>query len=402
MKRIVFVDDEGNVLNGLKRLLRPLRHEWEMSFCQSGDEALRTLADGPFDVIVSDMRMPGMDGAALLAAVMQRYPHVVRIVLSGQSSQESTVRSIGVAHQYLAKPCDSETLKQTVDRAFALRDLLSNDSLKELLARVGSVPSVPSVYEALLEELRHPDASTQRVGEIVSKDMGMTAKILQLVNSAFFGLPRRVSSPTHAAALLGMETVKALVLSVHVFTQYENAAVGGVDPEDVQHHCAATAALAKRIAGAEQASPAVADACLTAGFLHDVGRLILAHALPAIYADALTQAHTKQITLYHAEREVFGATHAEVGAYLLGLWGLPDPIVEAAAFHHAPGKSGNHSFAPLTAVHVANVLLDEQSGRTGLIEELDLAYLQRVGIADRVEAWRAHLAAHPTHGGGAV
>lgn len=390
MKRILFVDDEPNVLDGLRRMLRPMRREWETTFCESAQDALETLASGSFDVIVSDMRMPGMDGAALLTEVMRQHPQIVRIVLSGQSSKESTLKSVGVAHQFLAKPCDAETLKQTIDHAFALSSLLANDTLKQTLSQMASVPSMPALYEELMEELRHPDASTQRIGKIVSQDLGMTTKILQLVNSAFFGLPRRVSTPVQATALLGVETMKALVLSIGVFSQFKSTTVEGIAPESVQKHSAMTAAIAKQIAAAEKVSRELADASLMAGFLHDVGKLILAQNFPDQYGEIIVCTRERQIPLCEAEREALGTTHAEVGAYLLGLWGLPEPIVEATAFHHCPSRSCGQSFSPLTAVHVANVLVHQRAneGQSGTTDVLDADYLTQLGLSDRVAAWR--------------
>jgi len=387
-RNILFVDDEPNVLQGLKRMLRPMRHEWEMSFCPSGQEALEVLAAGAFDVVVSDMQMPGMDGAQLLTEVMQRHPRIVRIALSGHSSKEAAVKAVGVVHQFLAKPCDPDKLKRTIDQAFALRELLQDEGLKRTLSQLKSVPSMPALYEELLEELQHPDASIQRIGEIIAHDPGMVAKILQLVNSAFFGLPRQVSSPAQAASLLGADTIKALVLGIDVFSQFKTTTVEGINPESVQKHCTATAVLSKQIAVIDKAGREVADASLMAGFLHDVGKLILVQNLPEQCREVAAYMSEHDVPLSNAERKVLGATHAEVGAYLLGLWGLPDPIVEATAFHHCPGKSFGQSFSPLTAVHVANAFAHEGAG-TDKTEELDLDYLAQLDLADRVSTWRA-------------
>lgn len=218
----------------------------------------------------------------------------------------------------------------------------------------------------------------------------MTVKVLQLVNSAFFGLPRQVASPEQATALLGVETMKLLVLSIDVFSQFSHGTIEGLAPEVVQRHCSETARVAKQIAVSEKASREVVDAALMAGFLHDVGKLILAESLAEKYQEVIARTRGKNLPLCQVEREVLGATHAEVGAYLLGLWGLPDAIVEATAFHHDPGKSFNESFSALTAVHAANVLVLEESGGAadGTIEQLDLDYLAQVGVVDRVAAWR--------------
>jgi len=218
-KRVLFVDDEPRILDGLKRMLRHMRDEWEMSFVESGEAALKVLESARFDVVVSDMRMPGMDGAELLTRVMERYPQIVRIVLSGHADKEMILKTVRPAHQYLSKPCDPEKLRSTVARASALRGLLADELLKQLVSQMSTLPSAPSLYNEVMNELRSGEGSVQRVGEIVSKDVGMTAKILQVVNSAFFGVPRHVESPAQAVSLLGLETIKALALSAQVFSQ---------------------------------------------------------------------------------------------------------------------------------------------------------------------------------------
>ena len=232
-KRIIFVDDEPNLLKGLSRMLRPLREEWEMLFVGSGSDALAALEKDAFDVVVSDMRMPGMDGAQLLAEVAQRYPQIVRIVLSGHMDKEMIYRSVGRAHQYLAKPCDAARLKSTVARACTIRDSLADKFLKELVAGMKSLPSLPSLYIELVEYLQSPEASIQTVGKIIARDVGMTAKILQLVNSAFFGLSRKVGSPSQAVSLLGLDTIRALVLSVQAFSQFDETNLPGFHTESL-------------------------------------------------------------------------------------------------------------------------------------------------------------------------
>lgn len=389
-KRILFVDDETKVLGGLRRMLHPLRSEWEMEFATSGQEALTILAKAAFDVLVTDMRMPGMDGGKLLSEVMKQYPQIVRIILSGQSDQEMVIKTIATAHQYLSKPCDSETLKATVNRAFTLREIFMDKSLKELVSQVDSLPSLPSLYVALIEALQSPDTSIQKVGEIISKDIGMTAKLLQLVNSAFFGIRRHISSPAEAAILVGLDTIKALTFSIQVFSQFDPSKLSNFSIQTLWKHSLATGTLARQIIKSVNSDSKVADDALMAGLVHDVGGLVLASKLSEQYDKALVLARDKGIAHWEAEREIFGSTHAEVGAYLLCLWGLPDQIVEAIAFHHCPNNCPVQTFSPLTAVHVANAL--EQKGHPandGLpAPEVDLDYLTKLGLVDRLPEWR--------------
>lgn len=393
MRRVLFVDDESNVLQGLQRMLHPMRNQWDMVFASSGQEALDLLTQAPFDVIVTDMRMPGMDGAELLDKVMALYPHMVRIVLSGHSDPVMIFRSVKAAHQYLAKPCDAELLVHTVARALALRELLSDQSVQGLISKIGSLPSLPSLYEQMLAELHSPDPSPQRVGEIMARDVAMTAKILQLVNSAFFGLFRQVTHPAEAVRYLGIETVKALVISLHLFSELRPRPLHGFSAEQLWNHSLHVAWAAKRIAWSESHDPSLSNAAFTAGLLHDTGRLVLATALPDRYGPILRELPEHHGPLWELEKERLGTSHAEVGGYLIGIWGLPQEIVEATALHHRPssGAFSGSRLPPVTAVHVADVILSDvqELGERAEGAGVDEEHLRALGRVERLKDWAA-------------
>ncbi|MBN2292115.1 MAG: HDOD domain-containing protein [Pirellulales bacterium] len=388
--RVLFVDDQRNVLDGLRRMLRGLRKEWHMEFVESGEEALTLMAKLPFDVVVSDMRMPGMDGSQLLGEIMNRHPGTVRIILSGQADQKSVMRAVTPAHQYLSKPCDAETLKATVARAYALKETLNQESLVRIVSQVTTLPSLPHIYTNLLQELQSEEASVKGVAELVAQDVGMTTKLMQMVNSSFFGIPRHVESPAHAAALLGLNLLKPLVLSAGIFSQFRTDGLKTYSVEALMEHSVAVSNLAEQIAKSHSDDKDLAEDALLAGLIHDVGQLILAANMPVEFGKALALAGEKEIPLCDAEIECFGAQHASVGAYLLGLWGLGDPIVEAAAFHHQPMKCTAEGFVPLTTVHIANVLINEIQPSCGITYDLkmDVEYLEHLGVADQLPSWR--------------
>jgi HD-like signal output (HDOD) protein len=390
MNTVLFVDDEPLILDGLRRMLRPMADRWHMEFLDSGEKALARLAVGECDVVVTDMRMPGMNGAELLTQVMRHYPDTIRIVLSGQSECEAILQSIGCTHQFLTKPCSARLLIDTLKRSCALRNQLPVLALKRLASQVSSLPSMPAVYREVISEIHSPTGSMARLKEIISGDVAMTAKVLQLVNSSFFGLPRRIVNAADAVSLLGLETIKSLVLSVGVFSQIEEPRVPGYSLSTMTEHCLSVATLAKKIAQCEHCDKRLVDDAFLAGMLHDIGLLVLVSNLPAQYIDVMARATAKRIPLHEAEGEILGATHADVGAYLLGLWGLPQSIVEAIAFHHAPSKSPLNTFGVLTAVHVADVLDHEHHPRIpGAADaQLDQPYLDGLGLGDRQEAWR--------------
>jgi HD-like signal output (HDOD) protein/CheY-like chemotaxis protein len=391
MKTLLFVDDEPRVLQGLQRQLRPMHLEWDMHFVGSSDSALTFLAAHPVDIVISDMVMPGLDGSQLLTEVAKRHPHAVRIVLSGHAEREAVLRLVGPAHQYLCKPCDADELRKAIVRAFALRDLLGSERLKQLTTRIAHLPTLPSLHNRLTEELGKDAPSLENIGAIISRDIGMTAKILQLVNSAFFGLPQPISNPTEAVVYLGMQTVRSLVLSIEIFSQYDQNACRFFSLEVLANHSWITGSLARAMAQKGRYDLKFTDQCFLAGLLHDVGQLILAFGLPAEYSQVIAKAKEENLPVWQAEQEILGATHADVGAYLLGLWGLPNPIVEAVALHHQPAHSTVAEFSPAVAVHVADVFAHSivPSNTEVPPPHMDFTYLARLGLAGQIEEWQA-------------
>lgn len=388
--RILFVDDEVMILQGLQRMLRPMKDNWEMAFAVSGSEALELMAKQPFDVVVSDMRMQEMDGADLLYRVKKEYPQVVRIILSGQSDREAALKSIKSAHQYLSKPCDPDMLKNTVNRSIALRDLIGNDKVKRLISGMDSLPSAPSLYIEVTELLEQPECSIQSIGETIAKDLGMTAKILQLVNSSFFGIPRHITHPVEAVSLLGLDTVKALILATGIFSKFEKNNSFPFRIESLLNHSIKTGAIAKKLAIMENFPKHLVDEAFVSGVLHDVGKLILAANMPVQYNEVLNSLKSNNIFDVEVERQIFGTTHSAAGAYLIGLWGMPDVIAEAVAFHHSPMDYAIKDCVPLTIVHVADGL-EHCVSQTDLpaanIESIDYGYLDKLGLTGRIPAW---------------
>jgi HD-like signal output (HDOD) protein/CheY-like chemotaxis protein len=389
-KRILFVDDETMVLQGLERALRPMRNDWEMVFASSGSKALELMNQAPFEVVISDMRMPGMNGAELLAEVLKKFPKTVRLILSGHADRDLVMKCVGSTHQYLSKPCQPDELKAAIKRAGNLEQSLRDQSLRQLVSRMDRLPSIPSLYVEIVEKLQDPDCGVADIGEIVGKDLGMAAKILKLVNSAFFGLGRQISNPTEAVSYLGIDTIKTLVLSIHAFSQFSPSRAGKFSIESLWVHSQATAGLAKEITRMENPDPKLMDEAFVSGLLHDTGKLVLASNFPVEYDQMLQRAKPGSLGQLAAEENTFGANHAEVGGYLLGLWGLPVPVVEAIALHHQPGECPHLAFSPLTAVHAASGLVNmQQHADLAEREEVDLDYLGKLGLSERIETWRA-------------
>jgi HD-like signal output (HDOD) protein len=317
--------------------------------------------------------------------VMQEHPKTVRLVLSGHADKELILKCIGSTHQFLSKPCDPETLKSTMLRASVTDSALGSETLKRLVGQMSQLPSIPSLYSELVEVLQDPNASVESVGAIIEKDIAMTAQILKLVNSAFFGLRRRVSSAVEAANYLGFDIIRSLVLSINAFSQFDSVNFPGFAMASLWTHSVATGAAAKAVAQYAAEDPKLADEAFVSGLLHDTGKLVLAANFGREYGEVLKLVEVENLDQCAAEQRVFGANHADVGGYLLGLWGLPVPVVEAIAFHHSPIKAAENKFSPLTAVHIGNAFAhqDAQTSSAAVSTE----YLSKLGIAGHYDLW---------------
>jgi putative nucleotidyltransferase with HDIG domain len=386
MQRVLFVDDEPNILHGLRRIIRSMRDEWEADFAGSGQEALDILAQEPFDLIVCDMRMPGMSGADLLGEVQKLYPHIVRFALSGTTHIDTSFQASGVAHQFMAKPSKAEKLKSAIKRVGRLDEELGNKNLQRIISSMKTVPSLPMLYLELMKELDTPDKSPDAAEKIISQDIGMSAKVLQLVSTAFFGRRDHVSSPSQAVELLGLNTIKSLALSVQVFSQFDSNLIDTLSLHEIWNHSMSVGDCAKFTAETMGMESEEVDHAFIAGLLHDIGKLVLANNYPKRYHEAIELAANEDMEMFEAEYNVFGAAHTKIGAYLLGIWGLPDPIVDATAFHHTPSCQPDGVSRPVTAVHMANVLEHavNSSQVIGVTPKVDENYLGELGLLEMI------------------
>jgi HD-like signal output (HDOD) protein/CheY-like chemotaxis protein len=383
--RILFVDDDPRLLAGIRRSFHSLRKRWTFAFAESAYEALDILSSSEWDVIITDMRMPGMDGAELLEKVRRSHPTMIRMILSGYSEHETLFRGMSSSHYFLPKPCSKEELLQAIKKAFRLRFALDDKKLMTLVTGLKTIPSLPSIHTTLMQEVNSKHASMQRLGEIISTDIGMSTKILQLVNSAFFGLPRTISDPAMAAKLLGMDIILSLAMGLQIFTSCPAELSQSFDMDAVWFHSLRTAKLAKAIMQLEGGNEEDLRVAFVAGLLHECGRIILATNLPRDYMKV--QAHCQLgLSVHEAESEIFGVANPEVGAYLLALWGLPNSIVEVVAFHCRPPHDLQPTFSPLAAVHVANALAREDAKDQD--SQLDLSYLESLSCKDRIARWK--------------
>jgi HD-like signal output (HDOD) protein/CheY-like chemotaxis protein len=390
MKRILFVDDEPQVLENLRARLRKQRASWDMTFVGSGADALRELVAASYDVIISDLRMPGMDGAQLLLRVREDHPHTVRIVLSGHTEQEVSRRMAHVAHQFVAKPCDGSELQQVIERACGLQALLEHPALREAVGKIGHLPVKPALHTKLVEVLERPMSSVADVARVIEGDVGASSKLLQVVNSAFFGLPSRIADVRGAVSYLGVEMVKALALSVEMRAAHSGVTpIPGFSIDALQEHGLRSARIARRLLD----DRVKAQDAFSAAMFQDAGELVLMKRLPDVFASTVEEAKSSGQSMVAIELDAMGVSHAEIGAYLLGIWGLPYGIVEGVAYHHCPQRSGATSMDVVAAVHIASALADEICPTDAKISvgpgvKLDEEFVEKLGLTKKIPEWR--------------
>lgn len=391
-KNILFVDDNENVINGIQRQLRPYREQWQLFFANSGAQALQLMAQQPIDLIVSDMMMPEMRGDKLLNIVSEHYPGTVRMILSGDADEETLKNGLEVAHQYLSKPCSSEILREAISQIFKIQACLRNPRIVAGVGDANQLPSLPRIYQELNAVIADENTSARDIAQIFASDMVLSAKLLQLVNSPYFGLNRVVSSLTDAINLIGLKKLNNLVLSVHVKTSFP------VSNPETEHYMeylwqdsGRVSELARLIALSEDQQEDRPDQAYLGGLLHNMGLLIFLSRGGDKLQTLMGQLKATDIPAAELETAIFGFTRSEAAAYVLSLWKIPPRIIEAILLQNTPNDTAYDGVNALTAVHVAACLLkpSEKSGCDRLFEmTLDIPYLQRINKLERLPGWQ--------------
>jgi len=379
---ILFVDRDQNVLDGLKRLIRSMHLDWTTYYAETPTEAVSLMADIPLDVIVADLNLPPVYGGTLLKYAQKQHPEIARMILSAEANNESELllQSTQAAHQFIAKPCKAEILETAITRSLQLRKLLKSSELLRVIGGIPHLPSLPPLYAELVRKLESETTSMEEIGDIIAKDVSMTGRVLQLVNSAFFGLPRKVTSPREAVLFLGVNVLKSLVLYVRLFFTAPDSPIPGLSLDEIWAHSSLTAVLAREIVRIERGGQRMADDAMLAGMMHDIGKLLILD-VPSYMRPLLRRLNSGE-SFPDAEYAEFSISHAEIGGYLLALWGFPDPLVEAVTCHHRPEMQVRKEFSPLTAVYAANAFLENEAE-----PPLESGYINDLGLESRIPAW---------------
>jgi putative nucleotidyltransferase with HDIG domain len=362
--RVLFVDDDP-VLRELYASIGPdLREHYEVFTASNGKEGVQMLQERTFDVVVSDLTMPKMDGVQFLGHVVRTQPDSARIIISGYLDRLRIAQCLFVGHRYFNKPCDIKALGALLLRLNSFREIISNQKVRRVIGGLGSLPGPPDTYLKLEEVLNSAYSSLNDVAAVVEKDIGVTAKLLQIVNSAQFGVARQIVSPTEAVQLVGVEVVRGLVLGLQAFSVYKSNPAKKAPPTDLWEHSLRVALAARRIAQAKGLSHEACEKAFLGGLLHDIGKIVIIANVPEEYAEVATFARNYKVPLHEAEMRRFGATHAQIGAYLLALWGIQEDVVKLVEHHHSLESFPEHDdCGPLAAVHAAHAAEGKEDQR---------------------------------------
>jgi HD-like signal output (HDOD) protein len=389
-KRICFAGFSGAELSSLQTMTQA-DGLWECRFVPDAASALALLAGESHDVCVASLTLPGKNGAELLGEVGARHPKTLGFIVAEVADQAQIIKSIGGPHHFIRRPFAAAELVAAVQRGLKLNSWLAYDGLRQLQTRLPGLPVISATYTRVAQKVGSPGTTSHDIADVLEYDPLLSAELLQIVNTSGLSLDQRVIETADAVALLGLPAVQSLALAWPLFHPNDAVQAAGLSMEALWDHAFLVAQHARQITLKQTGNARLADDAYTAGLLHDVGRLLLAASQPEKYAAVLAAARQQARPLHEVETAQLGFNHAQAGACLLARWGMPTPIIEATAAHHAPGQAGSAGqFSLLTAVSAANVFAHvTRSPVNGLPPpELDLAYYRSLQLEAQLVVWR--------------
>ncbi len=359
-KSILLLTDESSACPGLADTLRLAAGGRAVRVVTKPAEALDLTARGDCEAILCYFHNGIFESVNFLGEVWKRQPNVARFLLADEEvDDESRLRCAFAGHHLLSLPLDPRSLAEALQACEAAQVLVPNERIKLLVSRIRAFPSEPAVYAEVVREVRSRNPDPARIAQIIGRDVGISAKLLQIVNSPFYGRVQPVSELTEVVLFLGFDLVESIVLSLEAISRFDHVRHTYLTAESVWGHSQRVAELSRRICHQREEGHGERGLSPTAylgGLLHDIGKLAFARNLEEDYREIIQIARCEKRPLYEIELEAWGVTHADAGAYLLGLWGLPFPMLEAVARHHAAPDSFN-AFSPALAVHLAENLI---------------------------------------------
>lgn len=386
--RMLIVDDEQPLLDALEGRLRPLRKRWQMRFVNSGQEALDLMDQETFDILLCDVRMPGIDGTQVLTQARKQHPGLVRVAMTGNQGDRLALQLVPLAHQVIGKPFDVKALEDVVASANRLRGLITQDRVRDILGQIEELPAAPGVSAKLNAELSKPNVESRNIVEIIQREASLCSKILRVVNSPFIGALRPILDIPHAISFLGLDMLRSLVMSTEIHeTLCSQNMPAHFDLAQFQLHQLVTASIARKICKGYVRS----EDAFIAGLLHDVGLLLSISHLRELYTPIWKSTVDDEQSLFELEYKILGTSHAELGGYLMSLWGLPQEVVIAAAFHHKPWITPHEGVAIEDIIYVSDNLARRTAPFGSSLgkpaEPLDMNYLAAKGLDVHLSEW---------------
>ncbi len=385
--KILFVDDSPEILTSLERMMK--KSPWKVAFAEGGMAALDMLEESHFDVVVTDLNMPEVSGIKLLKIIEKEFPHLIRIIYSGNLSKESVREVAAYTHRFIAKPCSMEKMILTIENTSFIYNTLDNDAIRKVLTNTGSLPSLPRIYTELMANIENPEFSLKDAAHLIGSDVGMTVNILKQIN--LLGHAKDITSIDQAVSLLGLDSINAITLSTHIFNSAVISNIANFSSEQLTLHSMLTARFAQEITLIETDNRKLAESAYVAGVLHDLGIILLASNFPTKYEAVLERVFNAARPIADVEHNLIGISHSEIGAYLLALWGFPKEILSAVAFHENPMNQPAESFSLLTAVYAGSYLAHQfEKDHPNNVESLENSkYLEQIGSNCRIKFWES-------------
>ncbi|EAR62245.1 HDOD domain-containing protein [Neptuniibacter caesariensis] len=365
--------------------------DWHTTAVTQLDELPGVLSATDANVLVFPLGDNPTHSLDLLQKVVEQHPGTVRVVLSGPLTPLQTARASELAHHSLPLDCTPQELLDDIYNSLHVHGLINKPVIRDYVTSLKKLPVLPDVYERLNSCLNSDRTNAREIAKIIEQDPVVAAKIMQLVNSAYFGLSREISRIQEAVTILGVRMIRDLVLSSHLFESYpQTDDWKSFSFKQIHQRSMAVAKAAQHIARAAKADRHVQAQAFLAGLLHDFGVLVLASHNPSEYHRVISKAGLMEQPVYAIEKLELGVTHAEAGAYLLALWNLPPRVIEAVLFHHFPKANNSSGFTPLTAVHVADALLPAATSVVGcdMSSRLSVSYLEQIGMDKELARWQ--------------
>ncbi|MGB9852155.1 MAG: HDOD domain-containing protein [Candidatus Kapaibacteriota bacterium] len=374
---ILFLSDETTIKEIIRNVV-PLQDDFDIFFAESGEKGLQILANNKIDIFFGSPNITLPSGSNIFYEIKRVFPETIRFALVSNLESPSVAQLSQYVHQFVQPPYTLENLKERIERTSSLQKTLKNENIKELVQNITALPSLPELYIQIEQEVARPDFSLSKIGNLIAKDPNLTAKILQIVNSAYFGLQREITNINFALTYLGVNVIKSLIFYIHLFSNFKVTPENRKYLEQFWKHSLIVASNTYHLAEKHLTSKSEIDSAYTAGVLHDVGKFVLLNTY-TYPQDVMLLAEQKAMDNLEAENEIYQCTHAEIGAYLLGLWGFPITIVEAVAYHHQPSKLKKSSLNFSTILHIADFLY--------YTPNLDVPHIQEIGLEkDLIEA----------------